>query len=261
MMRPASAERGNLSESLCTRLNVYAAAAGAACVGMLTAAAPVSGQVVYRPVHVVLGPGTSYNLDLEHDGATDFVFKDNFFSHAAASLIVSALSFNGVEGTNIYFPAALNRGSRIGSTRKFYRQGTSFFNYLRMASAEQSFERGYFTNVKDRYLGLRFYINNEAHYGWARFTVHVNPNNFRISALLSGYAYESTPNVPIRAGQISGAADDPEFAPASDHAESVLDARSEPGPISQAIPQASLGLLALGAQGIPFWRQRAGAQR
>jgi hypothetical protein len=55
-LTPASAERGNLSESLCARLNVYAAAAGAACVGMLTAAAPVSGQVVYTPVHVVLGP-------------------------------------------------------------------------------------------------------------------------------------------------------------------------------------------------------------
>lgn len=97
------------------------------------------------------------------------------------------------------------------------------------------------------------------HYGWARWSVRVrvyDGGGFYSIAELSGYAYQSAPHTPIRAGQMSGTADDPVFAPEPEDPEDVPGARSEPEPISKAIPQAPLGLLALGAPGLDIWRPR-----
>jgi hypothetical protein len=55
--------------------------------------------------------------------------------------------------------------------------------------------------VNDRYLGLRFVINSEIHYGWARFNVRIWNAIF---ATLTGYAYETIPNKSIIAGRTKG---------------------------------------------------------
>jgi len=119
-----------------------------------------------------------------------------------------------------------------------------------MASVQQSEKHGNFANVKDRYLGLKFFIKGEVHYGWARFTVHVNPDNFKVNALLSGYAYEATPGKPIRACQISGTVEDPFLDRAPEESEDNPGMRHEQERTSEAVQETPLGILALGAQGI-----------
>jgi hypothetical protein len=52
--------------------------------------------------------------------------------------------------------------------------------------------------VKNKYLGLRFFIHGKAHYGWARITV--TPGKF-FQVELTGYAYETVANRPLDAGQ------------------------------------------------------------
>jgi len=47
------------------------------------------------------------------------------------------------------------------------------------------------------YLGLTFQIDGETHYGW----VLVSVSNRVEGARLLGYAYETTTNMPINAGQ------------------------------------------------------------
>jgi hypothetical protein len=72
-------------------------------------------------------------------------------------------------------------------------------------------------------------VAGQQHFGWARFTVlsACSGNN----VLLSGYAYETTPNKPILAGQKSGSD--------TDEANAVHN-----------VPRAgTLGHLALGAAG------------
>jgi hypothetical protein len=60
--------------------------------------------------------------------------------------------------------------------------------------------------VSDRYLGLKFVIDGEVHYGWARFSVTVEHHRQYddVSGTLAGYAYETVPDKPIIAGQITG---------------------------------------------------------
>jgi hypothetical protein len=61
-------------------------------------------------------------------------------------------------------------------------------------------------NVKNHYVGLKFVINGETHYGWARFNVQVRqPLKGSVQAILTGYAYETVANAPIVAGKTSGA--------------------------------------------------------
>jgi hypothetical protein len=62
--------------------------------------------------------------------------------------------------------------------------------------------QGLWDNVSDRYLGVRFNIQGKTHFGWARLTVHDKGHN--ITAVLTGYAYETVPNKAIIAGRTKG---------------------------------------------------------
>jgi hypothetical protein len=60
--------------------------------------------------------------------------------------------------------------------------------------------------VSDRYLGLKFVVGGEVHYGWARLSVTLGHHRQfdDVSGTLTGYAYETVPDKPIVAGQITG---------------------------------------------------------
>jgi len=51
-------------------------------------------------------------------------------------------------------------------------------------------------NKVDKYLGFRFIINGQTHYGWARLEVETTTK-----WVIKDYAYNATPNKPIHAGQ------------------------------------------------------------
>jgi hypothetical protein len=96
--------------------------------------------------------------------------------------------------------------------------------------------------VKNRYLGFKFKIGSQFHFGWARVTVTTTATH-GFSAVLTGYAYETIPGKAIRAGAISDAAEVAmELAPVS----------IEP---QDADRRASLGMLSLGAMGLNLWRR------
>ncbi len=54
------------------------------------------------------------------------------------------------------------------------------------------------------YLGLKFSIHGQFHYGWARLNVFTNWNAPGFTAALLGYAYETIPNKPIITGKTKG---------------------------------------------------------
>jgi hypothetical protein len=87
------------------------------------------------------------------------------------------------------------------------------------------------------YLGLKFSIHGQTHFGWARFNATVDRH--RVFAMLTGYAYETAANKPTVTGKTKGDID------------LVRDAsRSEPAP-----EPASLDRLAQGAEGLAAWRK------
>ena len=68
---------------------------------------------------------------------------------------------------------------------------------------------GDWVDATDRYLGIKFIIDDQVHYGWIGFSrTRVVPHQ-GFQARFSGWAYETEPNTPIRAGQRTGTADSP----------------------------------------------------
>jgi len=185
-----------------------------ASVTVLALAFPAEAEIVYTPVNIVFTNG-SYNLDVNNDGVTDFVIKaTNKASscrtpNVSASLWVYLASGTGVEGARD--SATLDAGSLIGPDQMFRSTGRSLiedvsygrFGVCGMTRCEcetEDGERGNWLN-ESAYLGLEFQVDEETHYGWAQMTVKFDPSRLLFSATLTGYAYETIPGVPIRAGR------------------------------------------------------------
>ena len=105
----------------------------------------------------------------------------------------------------------------------------------------QSYGKG---NVKG-YLGFRFGIHGQTHYGWARLNVFTEWGAFTTTLL--GYAYETIPNKPIILKKEQGPCQRMKAGKENKHANPAPSGTTEP---------ASLGHLALGALGVPAWRRK-----
>ncbi len=196
-------------KSVRQRLNRFAFSAILAGVGFLALAWPAEAQIVYTPVNVTLGPNASYSLDLNNDGITDFTISTVYSVTRGgprcpsyfASVDETPTSGNGAEGAP---PRALKGGDQIGPSQTYYAgQGTLKSDTATYTKGEpctklQNVFYGKWSRHL-RYLGLALQINGETYYGWAELEVKVN--YLTASATLTGYAYESTPGMPINAGQ------------------------------------------------------------
>lgn len=241
-----------LSDSLHRQLNIYALLASAAGAGLLSPQASQA-EIVYTPTNTSIHVGETIPLDLNNDGIVDFEFKDVFhgtsFGGGLGVLsVLPAQSSNQIWGHRAYgaqMASALFAGVPIGSSVQFAKGGKMMADI----AASGALIGGTFYigscawawgNVANRYLGLKFVVNGETHYGWARLSVGCS-EDVTVIAELTGYAYETVANQPILTGQTQGPdADVPQLNPTADQL------ASEPP---------SLGRLAQGASGLGFWRK------
>ena len=238
-----------LSQSTHQRLNSYALAASAAGVGMLALTLPAEAKIVYTPTHHLIKKGVSYNLDLNHDGKTDYTFQARSSSNTSTSfkfLSAKPAAGNGVRGFggNPGWASALKPGSVVGPYQYFFGQEMAEVTYT---GGGGTYYAGSWLNVKNRYLGLRFKIGEQTHYGWARLNVQLTSSS--IVATLTGYGFETIPNKPIITGKTKGTADDPTN-------QGFGSGASATNPVLETLQPASLGMLALGARvtaGPPLW--------
>jgi hypothetical protein len=247
--RPPARKPSRLALPLTQRLNTYALGACAAGVSLLALARPSEAEVVYTPAHVVIGLYDSYGIDLNHDGIVDYRIaeRNKTFSFAYFQTVILDTLGNeiacdsGLGCLDFESVAALPRGIPIGSHLSW--QGLPFVANL--AVAESTFGESYYTNLfgKKRnrhYLPLRFQIEGETHYGWARLTIEFvgsPPRDGNWETTLTGYAYETIPNKSIISGQNSGTDDDRQSSEVSAGAKANGKKQS-----------ASLGTLALGKE-------------
>jgi hypothetical protein len=197
-----------ISDSLQRQLNSYALAASATAAGMLVLAQDAEAKVVYTPAHHVILRKSHFALDLNHDGIADFTINQR--STCFSSGCQTALYANGavpsggnyVEGLRqvFNFAYALKPRQLINSTKPF--MGFAMYYRFRGQSTSRACS-GSWVNVKNRYLGLRFIVKGETHFGWARLNVACDRHDVKIG-LLTGYAYETIPNKGIIAGKITG---------------------------------------------------------
>jgi hypothetical protein len=218
---PQSRKTFKISDSLNRQLNTYAQVASAAGVSVLALAGASEAKVVYTATSQVTHTGFPLYMDLNHDGVKDFELRTTFY--VGSSGVQVGLDAFGYRNTNNvvagrrfsrsgYFlsaASALPAGARIGPKGNF----SVRFPFM----AEELFSRfgsqysdlgpwaGKGKGVTDRYLGLKFVVGGEVHYGWARLSVTLahHRQSDDVSATLTGYAYETVPNKPIIAGQIA----------------------------------------------------------
>jgi hypothetical protein len=221
-------------------LSAYASAAAAAGVSLLAITRSAEARVIYTPAHTNIpfsgrGREVPVLLDLNHDGIADFSFWNGGSLTVVTSghLLVGCAGEPGSRssstcrnqgneiwgrGGGIYgrFASALRPGFKVGANKSYfhpdykrYHQGV-LSPIARMASFlimnttyHTSFTSGQWLYTKHRYLGLRFIIKGQVHFGRARVAVTVVPQA-GISATLTGYAYETIPNKPIFTGKTKG---------------------------------------------------------
>jgi hypothetical protein len=205
-----------LSDSVHHQLGQYALAASAAGVGMIALARPAEAKIVYTKIKHVIRANSKFNLDLNHDGVTDYVFRDSKnISESYNRLYVSESPLNGVLNTQSRSPScyadALGSGVRVGPGRVWSTHcltGTRHVQQLLdlgLGTVGSYLTRGNWNNEIDHYLGLRLVVRGKAHYGWARMSVVRDKNHhFVIKAVVTGYAYESIANKPIVTGTTKG---------------------------------------------------------
>jgi hypothetical protein len=211
MVRTSSRLPERLAKKLRTRtdkkLIAYAAAAGA---GILALTQLGSAEIVFTPAHQTIAPGTTIDIDLNHDGITDFTIENHAITSVKPGsfdedLIVAA----GAQPSNLMLGSlgslvggpqtadALPMNFKVSSNAGSLVSGGVMFECL---EGPTSGTAGPWKNVQRQFLGLKFTINGETHFGWARFSLQAL-SGCKNHTLLSGYAYETQPNTPINAGQ------------------------------------------------------------
>ncbi len=224
--------------------NARATVSALSLAGVALLASPaVEAEVVYTPADIRVYRSrtgiTSVSLDINNDGRPDFRFQALFgASFSSGNNVVyqtmkvygnvpsnQAMSTRGVK-------AALPIGARIGPEGKF---GSNPIMAVCDDFNGRAFRSGLWIDVSNRYLGVKFQIDGETHYGWVRMTVDCNDGT------ITGYAYETVANQRIAAGVFPSAG-----------ADSGSSAEQKP-PIPEP---ATLGALAAGAVGLPRWRSQ-----
>jgi len=223
-------------------LFAYAAAASAAGVGMLALAQPAEAKIVYTPANTEITPKMILNLDLNHDGIADFRISNYVKTYGNGTYnalkVLPDGKGNAVWGTGKY-ASELGAGVSVGPSGEFLPGHHIMVTQKRFCTGSGCgySTKGPWINVTRGYLGLKFSIHGQTHFGWARFNVTVTRR--KAYAMLTGYAYETVANKPIVTGKTKGEAD---------HVPDINQAGSAPEP-------ASLGRLAQGAEGLARWRK------
>jgi hypothetical protein len=218
-------------------MSCYTRVALAASVGLMAIARSAEAKIVYTPAKIPIAVnGGPLFLDLNHDGIADFILSNVFRTPSSAgfpsfaTLLVSAsgVTRNQVWGTGskVRFASVLPGGVSVGANKAHLRKSPTdlmarlivdFHPSDREVKANtycstwwagcSSFVSGQWLNKKSRYLGLKFVIKKEVHYGWARATVKQTSKrrgDTSITATRTVYAYETIPNKPIITGKTEG---------------------------------------------------------
>jgi hypothetical protein len=254
--------RVSLEARLDNKLSSYVTAAGATAnssrdlvaataicavgLGSLVSVPFAYAEIVYTPAHQQVGirsGPSSLGIDLNHDGVVDVTISAyNFASFSSGDHVFHALDAfgnqnNSILATDRSLIADAPQGQIVGAVSvagQFVRGGVmASCRFDGGGGSTFSSSKGLWQHAVNRYLGVKFDINGETHYGWARLTAGAG------GATLTGYAYETIPDKPIPAGVVDTAS--PETgSSSSDDIERRAQANVWRTP-------ASLGLLARGA--------------
>jgi hypothetical protein len=205
-MRPRPVAK--LRITLEQRLTAYAMAASASGIGLLVSAQPASAKIVYTKADQELPVDAPLPLDLNDDGIADFSFYFGAGTYGSFAISITPEQTNQVAGychhlSGSCWASALRPDVRVGPGQRlgpyhYMVVGDCGFPAKSSSSCEG---RGPWDNVQHRYLGFEFFVKGKIHYGWARLDVTLSRT---VTAVLTGYAYETVPNKPLVTGKTKG---------------------------------------------------------
>jgi len=257
--QPTHSAKKTSPDNFHRQLGQYSLAACAAGVSMLALAYPAAGEVVVTKKRIPI-PISPYGVEgvgisLSNNGVDDLKLVLSSFSvfgnNGNSLKAVNAAEGKGVIGLFQFarFASALAPRAKIGPSANFVSAacGGGYFSCpsaVRLAATHTStfgsrnVEGPWVGNPKNGFLGVRFLLDGETHYGWVRLTVNTGTRR-ATTATVTAYAYETIANKPILAGTREGAS--------SVAAASQEDVKNTIG--------TSLGMLALGADGFQLRRR------
>jgi hypothetical protein len=222
-----------------TPISLTALATG---LGTMVLAVPMEGKVVVTKANIPVNSTASLLpptfLDLDHDGVADMELGRNGFASGGTFQvgIVGSVFNGGAIVTPHGYAAALRHGAGIGPSGKFGRSFTVELSGGTIGGQSLHFFGDWGGNPTNRFMGVKFLINGQTHYGWVR--LQINTGKGDLEGTITGYAYETIPNKKLEAGVQS-----------DDLAESA------PAERGFRTSQGSLGALALGFDGLAIWRR------
>lgn len=190
--------------SLKERLLKYSALASATL-----AALPSQAAVVYTDIQdVTLTTTANHFLDLNNDGIDDYQIMWVNFASGRGGLLMPLngnQALGSVTGTSssYFYPKALSFGNMISGGQTVWNSG----GYQTLAgmgiytSSGVVYYSGYYGNwfgATNKYLGLRFKVGTNWHFGWVRMDVGATADFLTVK----DFAFENVPNTGILAGDM-----------------------------------------------------------
>jgi len=156
-------------------------------------------QVVWTDVNPDSLVTSQYELDLDNDNNPEFLIQKttdggiNVVQASGISVNDSIVGFYQGFPAVTGYPSALSSNEIIDGTVEFVDEG------IMGGDHEIIMEDADWPDGFNRYLGLKFSINGETHYGWAKIKISTDYAAFTISE----YAYEATAGQAINSGVTS----------------------------------------------------------
>lgn len=189
------------SQQLSNKLVQYSALSIA-----LAGMADANGQIVYTPNINFGGPNLSYPLDFDGDTFIDATIRHRAGSRGILDVLPSYAS-GAIRGNNYnyssqgsyIYPLALNYGDPIGVSNTDWNPSAAYFQKMDFfGSCGNPGYRSLWCGATNKYLGIRFHIGGNIHYGWARLDVD---NSAQVNWVIKDYAYNPLPDQPLFAGE------------------------------------------------------------
>ena len=201
------------------KLASYSALAGA-----FAAIAPATqGAVVYTDVNpddtIQISP-TLYQLDMNGDLIADFALRVGSYQIPYGTLLLDvnyalavAGANNGIAGSTsmittnsgaVYsfnLPYALGAGVQVGPGMVFNVDTQQAAHSMGAFVLNPPIPLiGNWADETDKFLGVRFQISGNTHYGWVRFDSKLSAGGGSPYLIIKDYAYDDVPNTPINTG-------------------------------------------------------------
>jgi hypothetical protein len=175
-------------------------------------AVTANAQIVYtniKPDSTIFFSSGNFHLDLNNDGAIDYILRfgysfsctrkeskwNSLGSTSSGKQVLCVTGMPSPAGSN--YPKKLLANDVIDGSSQLWSGGGTLRGELWTCSGIRN-DIGNWKTIKDGYVGLRLNDGVNTYYGWVRLSV--SGTN---SITIKDYAYNKTPNQPIRAGRTS----------------------------------------------------------